>query len=119
MHHAVVGSAFPPDMTGTLLVLRAYFDESGTNPGSRLVTMVGVLATPKRWRLLSRAWWAVLERHGVKGEFKADECVRGLAPPYNGWSPRERLAFRARLGSLIDEHAVYASVVSMLRADFD
>jgi hypothetical protein len=114
---AVLGAAFPETQTGLVVVLRAYFDESGTHARSRIVTVVGVVATPKKWRAFTRLWWQTLKVAGVKGEFKSDECVRGLGQ-YEGWPMGTRRQLRAQLGRLIDDHAIYASVVSMLRADF-
>jgi hypothetical protein len=109
---------FPPGETGLLAVLHAYFDECGTDGRSRLVTVVGILATPKRWRLLSGEWWRVLHESGVQGEYKAAHCVLG-DEQYATWPEYRRRRLRLQLGKLIDEHAVYAVTVSMLRDEFE
>jgi hypothetical protein len=99
-------------------ILRAYFDESGTHVRSRVITIAGVVATPKRWVRLSRSWWDVLGRHGVRGEFKAAECVRGFKQ-YETWLPDRRDALRVALARLIDEHGLFAVGMSVPREEFE
>jgi hypothetical protein len=52
-------------------VLKAYFDESGTDAGSEVVTLAGYVSPEERWERLAIEWSAVLRnpRFAI-GEFK-------------------------------------------------
>jgi Protein of unknown function (DUF3800) len=97
-------------------VLRAYFDESGTTGGARIMTVVGVVATPARWKLLERAWRRMLKAEGIR-EFKAADCVAG-ENEFEGWSQRRRDAFRSALAREIDRRALVAVACGLVRKDF-
>lgn len=99
-----------------LLQVEAYFDESGTHAPSHLVTLAGVLTTPKRWRALERGWRRVLQDEGVS-EFKASDCDTPR-DEFDGWSEHRRVRFRQRLAAEIDHWVDYAVAVSAVADDY-
>lgn len=118
MHEAIVGAALPDDGTGLLVMLRAYFDESGDHPKARETVVVGLLASPTQWKWLAKAWRRTLRRAGVRGEYKAAKCLRGEAP-FDHLGPTERDQLRVSLGRIIDRYVPYAAVVGCIRDDFE
>jgi hypothetical protein len=98
-------------------VLRAYFDESGTQSRDRIITVAGIVATERRWRRLSVAWNDTLHRFGVVGEFKAAHCTRGTHQ-YESWPLPKCTALRVALARLINGHGLYAVGISISHDEF-
>jgi hypothetical protein len=45
---------------GALLMLRAYFDDSGSHPDSEVVVVGGLIGNPAQWDEFERKWAALL-----------------------------------------------------------
>jgi hypothetical protein len=98
-------------------MLRAYFDESGTHPNSRIAVMAGLLSSPLHWESLSRSWRRTLKRYGVEGEYKGAHCLHGEGAFAHLAQPR-RNRLRVDLGRIVQRHVRYVCVVGVLRDDF-
>lgn len=114
---AVSGCAFPPGRTGELAVLRAYLDESGTGPRSRLISVAGVVAGPGRWRIFSKEWIGLLRSYGVTCEYKAEWCIKGTHGFSHLLRP-DRNRLRKELGQVMDRHIRFGVYASVLADDF-
>src|ERR1700730_2485527 len=57
----VARALLPPSSCGGLIiVLSAYFDDSGTNGDSEIVVMAGFIGTAEQWKPFDEAWAAKL-----------------------------------------------------------
>ena len=70
-----------PEGRGLLVMLRAYFDDSGTHDGSRIVVMGGLVGTPTQWTLFDEQWKAKLAEplkdKPQLSSFSLGDCARG------------------------------------------
>jgi hypothetical protein len=51
-----VARSRPASPEGLLLILRAYFDDSGTHSGSDVAVMGGLIGTSEQWERFELAW---------------------------------------------------------------
>ena len=63
----------------SMALLHAYFDESGTHAGSRVVAIAGWVAAKGEWTALEAEWQAVLTAHS--GD--RDHSFRRIATSYS------------------------------------
>ena len=42
-----------------------YLDDSGTDPGQKIVVVAGYISTAREWKKLSATWGNVLRRYGL------------------------------------------------------
>jgi hypothetical protein len=71
-----------------IMTLTAYFDDSGTHPGSEVIVWAGFLGPEDRWLELDSEWRALLTKWGLSA-FHMVYCVHGLKE-YSGWSEPKR-----------------------------
>lgn len=89
-----------------LLVLKAYFDETGIHEGSRFCVVAGYFGGEKRWRDLSNAWGKTLLKYEVH-EFHArrffgrDDFGNRL-DEYKDWTDDKAKAFINALVSAVE-----------------
>lgn len=82
-----------------VLILGAYFDESGHSSYSRIVSMAGWLAPPEVWDSFSKQWQIALDKEVIKVFHMADfENQKGEFSV--GWEKKER---RHKLLSILIE----------------
>jgi hypothetical protein len=99
--------AFPsivPEGSRFVVILTAYFDDSGTHAGSDAVAVAGYISTPDQWIRFETQWRAALENLGLP-MFHMTSFANGVGP-YRQWSEPQR---RIRLGRLID--IIHANVL--------
>ena len=78
-----------------IVVLKAYFDDSGTHKGSKSVVLAGFMASEDEWTAFEHAWQAILNREGLKSFHAADfESGYGAC---KDWPRVRREAVRADL----------------------
>jgi hypothetical protein len=79
-----------------VLILKGYFDESGTHDGSKAISVAGYLSTPEKWLTFEREWKAAKDAYGLEFFHMTDFVAR--QEEYANWSDAER---GERLFSLI------------------
>lgn len=89
-----------------MAMLYAYFDESGTHAGSKVIAIAGWLAPESMWIKFQREWKRVLDSKGIE-YFHMNEYEHGdpgvkpePQPPYN-WDKAERITFLRRLIDIV------------------
>src|SRR3990172_7676335 len=93
----------------TMVLVRAYFDESGIHDESPIIAAGGLMATEKRWTALEADWLVELGRFKCEGfpisAFHATECEIG-AGEFFGIQKPIRDTFFARLAKVVEKHAL-------------
>jgi hypothetical protein len=49
-----------------VVILTAYFDESGTHSGSEAVAVAGYVSTPDRWERFGQEWREALAAYNIE-----------------------------------------------------
>ena len=49
-----------------IVVLRAYFDDSGTHAGSKVLVLAGFMGSPDEWSKFEDEWADILKKEGIK-----------------------------------------------------
>jgi hypothetical protein len=99
-----------------VLVLQAYFDESGTHHASLCAAVGGYISTEEQWELFSIKWNQELANWKIPFFHMSDFSTR--AGVYASWTEIERRDRLSRLIYLINQHTI-ASVGSVVsREDF-
>lgn len=89
-----LGGAFAFRKGGAVVVMRAYFDDSGTHAGSEVVLWAGFVGHSSWWDRQEEAWQAVLDREGLQ-HFHMAECEAGDGP-YGNRASRDALTHDLR-----------------------
>lgn len=92
----------------TMVLVRAYFDESGIHAKSPIIAAGGLMATEKRWTALEADWLIELGRFKNEGfpisAFHSTECEAGEGEFFD--IPKEiRDTFFIRLAKIVEKHA--------------
>lgn len=98
------------------MMIRAYFDESGTHAGSPLTCVAGYLFQDRDARLLDKAWKKVLDEAGLK-RFHMRDCAHGSGE-FRKIPKSERIAIEKKLIAAIKKRATIGIVVSVCESDF-
>jgi Protein of unknown function (DUF3800) len=100
-----------------IVVLKAYFDDSGTHDQSKAVVWAGFMATSDEWALFEPPWAALRDREGLTRFHAADfqngegECKNPLE-----WPAARREAVRADFRAIIASRKVIG-LGAVVRAD--
>src|SRR5690349_3270968 len=101
-----------------LMVLQAYFDDSGSSAGEPVYVLAGCLAGAERWAAFSTEWAQKLSDHGLP-HFKMSEAQALKGPFSRGWEPSRRDKVVYELAEIVAKHAENRLDVSVRRYDFD
>jgi hypothetical protein len=82
------------------MVLKAYFDDSGTHENSEVILIAGLVAPADVWDQIEEAWLAILAKEGVE-RFHRVECENGRGE-FELWSRARRDALYHDLRSTLD-----------------
>ncbi len=107
----------PPE-SRFVLVLDAYFDESGVHSGSRCVSVAGYVSTPDRWKQFDIEWRIAISEWGLEFFHMTDFCVSD-AKPYSSWSQEEKMERWLRLVRIINRHAMFSVAWSVATNYYD
>jgi hypothetical protein len=110
-------AAVLPGGKGAVVMLRAYFDESGTHEGAPALIVAGYLFEPESCVTLEREWSAALCGAGVS-VFHAKDSAHFLGE-FKGMSREERDSLYVGLLGLIKRHVVLGVAVSVPQDVFD
>lgn len=84
-----------------MLMLRAYFDETGTDVGQTVIGVGGVIASLASWERLETEWNSVLSRHGI-GKMHMSEFAHSTGE-FQKWLGKENEEERRTfLGALVN-----------------
>ena len=100
---------------GGIVMLAAYFDESGTHGNSELITVAGILGDTVDWQDMSIHW---KKRLGKVPYFHATECAVQDGPCY-GMDKDETNALSADLSSILAKQDVIGVGFSVYRDDWE
>lgn len=113
---------------GLLVMLRAFFDDSGTHEGgrwgpSKVITFAGIFGTEGELRGLEAEWQKHLDRPlcGRKpklSRFHMTECQASRGE-FTGWTRTETDYFCHQLGTVLIESGVSAYGMACFRKDWD
>lgn len=99
-----------------MLMVRAYFDESGTHDDAEVTCVAGYLFDKKKARCLNREWHRVLARFGLT-HFHMVDCAHGTGE-FKKLSLTERVKVQTHLIEIIKNRAVIGIAVSVKSRDF-
>lgn len=97
-------------------VIHAYFDESGTHEGSRVMCVAGYLFAANDAKRFNDAWGAALRQAGLP-YFRMSECAGG-GGQFKDWAPKRRAALAKTLIALIRRRMMHGFAVSMSPAEY-
>jgi hypothetical protein len=107
--------------TAQLMVVQAYFDESGSNVHSPVFAMGGFISTVDRWAAFSLDWEAALAEAPALDYFRMNEAHR-LKEQFGeerGWDEELRDKRVNRLCEIICDHAITRVDIALYRKDYD
>jgi hypothetical protein len=100
------------------VLMRGYFDESGTHDPSRVTTLAGYLATREQWKTMLGLWQNALE---VDAEglpvFHATEFDHWAIE--RGWTATKKQRVIEKLASIPTEHAILGVSGSVIVSGYD
>jgi len=94
-----------------VMMVEAYFDESGTHDGSPVMCVAGYLFDGKQCLHLDREWVDALRTFGVT-RFHAVDCAQGVGE-FSSLSPKDRTELTVRLIGIIKRRMNIGIAVSM------
>ncbi len=97
--------------------LIAYFDESGTDQGSPVVVVAGIVASAKQWSKFDQKWRKLVKAAGVSAFHMTDfESSYG---EFKGWSSDRKKEFIISLIEVIRAHARIFFLQGVKKEDFE
>jgi hypothetical protein len=106
-----------PQDRGYAVLMLAFFDESGTETGSRLMCVAGYVFTPESYRQFDLEWADKLRAAGI-GYWHTVRSVRQRGP-FAGKTDREVAALARALRGSIYHHAAIGAVASVCEGEFN
>jgi len=100
------------------LLMRGYFDESGTHDTSAVTTVAGYIATTNDWRLLLPEWQEVLAKNGDGMELFHGSKFEHYARKHK-WDDNKRNEFFSRLTQVINRRVWYGFAGSVVTTDYN
>jgi hypothetical protein len=100
-----------------LVMLRAYFDESGTGQPP-VFTLGGFIASSEQWAKFTDAWQTVLDMPLKLDYFKLDDAIH-FKGPFSGWSVERRNERILLLNDVIAEHVATGFCFTFNLEDFE
>ncbi len=98
-------------------MLRAYFDDSGTHEGSRVVAMGGFVAREGQWEQYDREWRELLTKHGISYLRMADlESSHGN---FEGWGEEKKKPLIRDVIGQVRKWAKYAVSGLVVAQDYE
>jgi len=99
-----------------IVMMEAYFDESGTHEGSPVMCVVGYLFTAEQALHLDREWAATLDQFGLD-HFHAADCAHGVGP-FSALNREQRRDLIIKLVGIIKRRMEIGIAVSVSETDF-
>jgi hypothetical protein len=101
----------------SVVVLKAFFDDSGTHENSDVVVMGGIVTTSEDWEAFEPPWRAMLDCYGID-KMHMSRCENGWGP-FDGWDREKKERCIDAFSDIVarSKGRILASAVS--RADWD
>ncbi len=97
-------------------MLTAYFDESGTHEGSKVLSFGGYISTTKKWRQFDKQWRKMLIAEQIPMMHWTDlECRHGV---FKNWSEERRLRVQKQVISIMKDYILHGFSSSVVLADY-
>src|SRR5665213_2918693 len=110
-HFDRIGRVLLPDGGCLLVLVEAYFDESGTHAGSKTMALAGYIFRQDQSELMASEWREFLAAKGLP-YFHMVDCAHG-APPFDKLTPQQRVLVETRLIGLIKQRTVQGIGVTL------
>src|SRR5437868_5022689 len=94
-----------------MVMLTAYFDESGTDGRSPIVAVGGHLSTVERWEAFQLEWKGFLQNNGVQ-TFHATDLIHGYGEftKDRGWNKKRAESALRIADKIVSKHILYGVV---------
>jgi hypothetical protein len=109
-----------------LLLMIAYFDESGKPEDKPIVSLSAVVSSHLKWRRFEVSWRKLLEEYRAPINstfqlryFHMTDYETCQALPYKNWKKQKRIEFAAKLASLIKRDIIFGCVHSLVVKDWN
>ena len=103
---------------GLILVLQAFFDETGSGENDELTAVAGFVYDKEGLTAFTEAWQ--LEAASLSGHYRSSPCNAGQEPfRSNDWPEPRRQKLMDKLATLSADHSLAAFVVATGREDFE
>jgi len=99
-----------------VLGLTSYLDDSGSDDGSKLVTIGGPVMSRIQFRAFSERWTKMLIKYQIEPPLHM--CDFYNDGKYAGWYPEFKRALFLHVAKLINEHKLYSLSIAIPQSDF-
>jgi hypothetical protein len=99
-----------------VMMIHAFFDESGTDTGSSVVCVAGYVFETEQVVRFNVEWQEVLDQFGLKF-FHMVDCAHGTGE-FAGRGKKERIEIEARCIGIIKRRALFGLVASVAESDY-
>lgn len=106
---------FLADKDGSIVVLKAFIDESGVHAGSPVLTVAAYTGKPKAWRDWTKAW--NIKKRPIKVYHAADAA--NLEGEFEGWKKEDMNALAERLLPVIAGSELAGVLVGIHMTEFE
>jgi hypothetical protein len=102
-----------------MLMLQAYFDDSGSDVESQIFALAGFVCSVEGWKEFSSRWQATLNKEPRLAYFKMSEASALDGEFKRGWNPSLRNQRVFELADIISEYASARVDCAIMRAQFE
>ncbi len=98
------------------VIIKGYFDESGTHAGSPVMTFGCFVAPATRWNGFNVKWRRLLSDNGLNF-YHTRRFIHGNGE-FHGWSDARCLTFVDRMATVLAEHVTFGLSLALREADY-
>lgn len=106
-----------PEPSAIVVMIEAYFDESGTHGGSPAMCVAGYIYDRKNSVQIDKKWKAVLDKYNLP-YFHMVDCAHGNRP-FNRLTKEECINAAKDMIGIINEHASFGQYALVVKSIFD
>ena len=102
-----------------MLMLTAYFDESGTTPPSKILTIAGYLSTVQRWEKFEIEWLALLDEYNLEYSHAVDFAHFKMGFKREEKDVERRKEFYKKACKIIKDNTIQPFDISLIWEDYN